>query len=305
MGGKKGGIGTVVGGAIGFAAGGPLGAAVGAGIGGSLGGGMDAADAAQDAATAQAQAAREMRGEVLAQGNKNQREAMALAEATPQELASLGRAYASADMALGREEKMLAAIDPALMEASKQALSLLRGETADINKPMTDMRNMQREQLVNSLRAQYGPGAESSSIGQKALQSFDMQTNSMFAQNQQNALAQTFGIASSDFGGRLQRGISGVQQVGQGYSALQERKLNTQINTGNAMLGALSGTSQQMIQAAGAPYVGDALRGQMWQSIGNAGLNLAATYGGSYLGAKGAAEGAKAGGANPNSPFWE
>lgn len=221
-----------------------------------------AAEAAQRAAEAQLAMATRTREEVLSEGRKLQSDAMEYAAATPQELSILSNALSSQQLQLGREERLLNAIDPALMEASQQALKLLRGETADINKPMQDLRASQRQKLMDSLRAQYGPGAESSSIGQNALRSFDMETNSMFAQNQQSALGQVFGIASSDLGGRSQRALAGLQQIGQGYSALNERRLNTRLNVGNSMLGALSGTSQQMIQNAGAPYVGDALKAQ-------------------------------------------
>lgn len=279
---------------------------IGQGIGnfvGDITGSNRAAEAAQAAAMAQAAEAARQRQALLDQGNKNQREAMALAEATPQELAALNRSYAAADKSLAREQKLLDAIDPALMEASKQALSLLRGESADVNKPMNDMRAMQRQQLVNSLRAQYGPGAESTSIGSKLLQQFDMESNMATAQNQRNALGQVFGIASSDLGSRLTRGIGQVQQVGQGFSALQERKLNTQLNTGNSLMAALSGTQAQMIQSAGAPYVGEALRAQAQQGLFNQAIGLASMYGGNYMGAMGAAKGAAAGGASPNAAF--
>lgn len=238
-----------------------------------------AAQGAADASSYQAQVTRDM---ILRQGAQNVTDADALSAATPEELGALGRSYQAAEQNLGREQKLLAAIDPSLMEASTQALKLLRGETADINKPMTDLRNSQRQQLLSSLRAQYGPGAESSSIGQQALQKFDMETNGMFAQNQQNALAQTFGIATTDLGARQQRGIAGLQQVGQGYSALQERRLNAHQNAATGLLGALSGTSQQMIQAAGAPYVGQALAAQGQQAFGqnlmNAGTQLGSAY---------------------------
>jgi hypothetical protein len=242
-----------------------------------------AGDAAQKSAEAQAAMAAQMRKEVVAQGQTNQVQAMKLAQATPQELAALGRSYGAASQQLDRQQRLLDAIDPAMMEASKQALGLLRGETAGMNKPLTDMRNLQRQQLVNSLRSQYGPGAESSSVGQKALSQFDMQSNDMFAKNQQTSLAQAFGIATNDAGGAAQRGnIAQMQQVGQGYGALQDRLLNTQVNTGNAMLGALSGTSQQMIQSAGAPYVGQAVTAAGDQAMRNQLLQvggMAAMYG--------------------------
>ena len=256
---------------------------------GDITGANQAAEAAQNAANAQARAARQTRSDILTQARRNRQRAGALAEATPQELAALDRAYSSADQALSREERLIAAVDPSIMEASQQALKLLRGETADVNKPLTDLRNSQRQQLVDSLRNQYGPGAESSSLGQQALRRFDMETSSMFAQNQQSALANAFGIATTDLGGRLTRGIGTVQQVGQGYSALQERRLNTELNIGAQTIGALSGTSQQLIQSAGAPYVGDALRAQSQQQLFNTGLQLGAAYftGGASLAAGG------------------
>lgn len=204
-------------------------------------------------------------------------------QASPEELSALGRSLQSSEAALNREERLLSAIDPALMEASSQALRLLRGETADVNKPMNDLRASQRQKLVSSLRSQYGPGAESTSIGQRALQSFDMETNSMFAQNQQSALGQVFGIASSDLGQRQSRGISGLQQVGQGYSAIQERQLGATMNLGAMTVGALSGTSQMGYQAAGAPYVGQALQAQGQAQMGQSMMNMGGNLGMAYL----------------------
>ena len=236
---------------------------------GDISGSNAAAEAAQNAANAQAGAASQTRADILGQSAIAKKEGMALADATPEELAALSRSFSSAEQALGREERLLSAIDPALMEASQQALKLLRGEQADVNKPLNQMRQTQRQTLLNSLRAQYGPGAESTAIGQRALQQFDMESNSMFAQNQQNSLGQVFGIASSDLGQRLQRGIGGLEQAGQGYGAIQQRKLATNLNLNAQTLGALTGTSQQMIQAAGAPYAGDVLRAQAQQGLFN------------------------------------
>lgn len=242
--------------------------------------GARAAGAAAGEQSYQAQVTRDM---ILRQGAQNVTDADTLAQASPEELNALGRSYQAASTGLDRESKLLASIDPALMEASDQALKLLRGETASINKPMQDLRNSQRQQLLNSLRSQYGPGAESSSIGQQALQKFDMETNSMFAQNQQSALAQVFNIANTDVGSRQRAGIASLQQVGQGYSALQDRRLNAHMNASTGLLGALSGTSQQMIQTAGAPYVGDAIRAQGQQALGQNLMNTGTGLGTAYL----------------------
>lgn len=198
-------------------------------------------------------------------------EAMDLARATPQELAALDRAYTSAENALTREEKLISAIDPAIMEASKQALSLLRGGDSAAQAPIMQMRNAQRERLMASLRSQYGPGAEFSSIGQQALNQFDMETGLM----QQQVLGNLFQMGTTDVGGRLSRGIGTLQTVGQGYSGLQDRLVNTKMGTAAA----LGGANQAVIQTAGAPFTGQALQGQGLASLGNNMMGTASTFG--------------------------
>lgn len=234
-----------------------------------------AGEAAQGAANAQLSAAQANAGEIKAIGTKTQEESMKLAQATPEELGALGSAYSAADNALKREQRLIDSIDPNIMEANKQALAILRGQSAESNKPLMDMRNSQRGRLVSQLREQYGPGAELSSLGQKALQQFDLESNVLFQQNQQGTLSQLFGIGTTDVGNRLTRGASTLQQVGQGYSALQERILNTRINTGNALSSALAGANASVIQNSGAPYVGAAVAAQGQQAIGQSFTNAA------------------------------
>lgn len=258
---------------------------------GDISGSNAAARAASRAAMDQASMARQMRADILQQSATNSANAFEYASATPQELGILSNALSSQQLQLGREERLLNAIDPALMEASQQALKLLRGETSAATGPMNALRASQRQQLVDSLRSQYGPGAETSSIGQRALNEFDLQTGGQ----QMNALNQVFGIASADLGGRAQRGISGLQQIGQGYSALNERRLNAVQNSGNATLGALAGTQQQMIQGAGAPYVGDALRAQSQQALFNQAVGIGGMAFGNYMGGLGMGKGMASG----------
>lgn len=243
---------------------------VAVGVGGAMvvGGTVASMGAASKAAKAQRKESERMRAAVLAQGKENQEKALALAQATPQELAVLSRANSSAVSALDREEKMLAALDPAIMEASQQALKLLRGESAGATQALVNNRQTQRQSLVNSLRSQFGPSAETSSVGQRALQQFDMETNTMMTNANSNAFNQVFGVATTDLGARTLRANQGLQQVGQGYSALQERLLNTQMNTGNSILSALSGTSAQMIQSAGYNSVGQQILGSSLTSLG-------------------------------------
>jgi len=71
MGGKKGGLGAVLGGAAGFAIGGPAGAALGASLVGGAGGQLDAADGAVDSARSAARLAGLQANEVLKRSEIN------------------------------------------------------------------------------------------------------------------------------------------------------------------------------------------------------------------------------------------
>lgn len=223
----------------------------------------NAANAAQNAAQAQQATASQMRSDVLAQGQQG----MNLAQATPQELAGLSQNYQAASQQLQQQQSLFDAIDPAIMGASQQALSILNGGNAGLTTAMNTQRAQQRSQLVNSLTAQYGPGAETSSVGQQALQQFDSQTAVLSQQTNQSALSQLYGMGQggAQAGAGVQQAMGGLSSATQGYSAIQNR----QLNASNAMMGALSGTSQQMIQSAGAPWAGQAVQAQGQMGMGN------------------------------------
>lgn len=249
-----------------------------------LAGARESSRAAQAAATSQQDAAQRERGAASSLADSINADLTDLSKATPQELNSLQAAYNSSTKQLEREERMIAAIDPSILEASKQALSLLRGETAAANNPLMAARNAQRQQLLNSLRSQYGPGAESTSIGQRALSQFDMESNSMFQQNQQNSLGQMFGIATTDLGARTQRATQNFLPIAQGYGNLQERQVQARQAGGQGQLSAFMGTNQGIMQSAGARYVGQAIQGQALQSTGQQWQNSDSQMMGSAMG---------------------
>lgn len=236
------------------------GIAVGAGI--SYLGAQKSAGAAQASAEAQAAQAAANRSQTMKLLGTSSQSATDLAEASPQELAMLGEQYGVASKNLQRQQELMDSINPALMEASKQALSILRGGPASSTDGIMGVRNQQRQQLINSLKSQYGPGAESSSIGMQALMQFDQQSESM----KQGAMSNLFNLAESGAPqANLMNGLNGLQSVASGYSAIQNRQLNTQL-TG---IGDIAGVQNQMLQTAGAPFVGAALQGQGLGSLGN------------------------------------
>lgn len=240
-------------------------------------GGKQAGDAASGAAKDQMAAANSLRQQELGYADQWGTRMRDISGATPQELNILGQSYNAASRNLAQQQRMMDAIDPALMEASKQALSILRGGPSAANAGVMAQRQAQRSQMVDSLRQQYGPGAENSSMGQRMLSQFDMETQSMAPQ----MLNSLMGVAGQgqQFAQGVQRGISGMNEVGQGYSALQGRMLGAEGQIGANTLGALSGTSQNIMNTAGGQYAGAALQGQGLASLGNNLMNGAAMYG--------------------------
>lgn len=247
---------------------------------GEVSGANKAAQAAERSALAQ-----------QAEAKKQRDQAMDLAKATPKELQAFNRQLEAAESNLVRRERMISAIDPAIMEASEQVLSLLRGEESGMTRAANEQRTRQRTELVNQLRSQYGPGAETTSVGRRILDQFDSETNMITQQQQQGALSQVFGIAGQGMGLADTSGILGsLGAAGQNFSNLQGRQLNAHL-----------GLAAPQIQAAGAQYVGDMVKAQSQMQLFNQLANAGMTYlTGGLSGAAGAAGGG--GGLGPLTP---
>ena len=250
----------------------------GSGLGGIVSGvfgGDDAAKAAQGAAMAQQGAA----------GNFYNTQASIINPATVQGLASFDRDIKNQEKNLSRQEQLISQLDPTIIEASQQALRLLKGEQSSALGPAQNQRNQQRQKLLNQLREQLGPGAETSTAGIQALTRFDSETNNLLAGQQQSALA-NLGNVSAQFTSQrpdMFREIAGLSSFGQGRSQLQFQQAS-----------ALGQAMAPMLGTAGAQYTGQLVRGQQGQAWGNklfeagvSGATAAATGGAS--GAAGAA----------------
>jgi hypothetical protein len=222
-------------------------AVVGVGLASQAIGGSQAASAAGKAARAQQKAA------------ARQQKMAIEASKSPQELESLERSLATQDKALARQEKLVEAIDPVTLEASRQALGLLRGEESKALDPIRRQRQRQRKAMIDTLREQLGPGAETSSAGIQALQNFDTQTSEQIEGAQSGALGQLFGIANTGSQGRqLQQVSQGFGNVASGFGARANRQVN-----------AITGTASNIVGTAGAGQVAAGLRGQSLSSFGS------------------------------------
>ena len=124
----------------------------------------------------------------LAQAQRDRQLALQAGVPSTQELEQMAQQIELQNRAILRQEKLLAAIDPTILEAGAQALKLLRGEESRTLAPLRAERERQRQTLLNKLRKQLGTGAESSTTGLEALNRFDSETAGLMADKQQAVL---------------------------------------------------------------------------------------------------------------------
>lgn len=223
------------------------------------------AGAAQNAALAQ-------QGEA---GRAYQQTADIVNPATVQGLLAFDKDIANQSRNLERQEKLISQIDPTLIEASQQALKLLRGEESSTLNPLRNQRAQQRQKLLNSLREQLGPGAETSTAGIQALTKFDSETDNLFSNAQQNAI-QGLGNTANQFNATrpdMNREIMSLAGLNQGRTGLQFNQASL-----------LNQARQGVINNAGAQYTKDVMTGKQNQAFGQqmltAGITAAATMAG-------------------------
>lgn len=255
----------------------------GGGGGGLLGGigetlfGDGGAGAAGNAAMAQQRAAQQQYAETSKRINAaeaySRQAGEQLGAATVSGLASLDRDLQLQEKNISRQEQLISQLDPTIIEASQQALRLLRGESASTLGPLKAQRDQQRQKLLSSLREQLGPGAETSTAGIQALTRFDAETDNLFAGAQQQALS-TLGGLSSQFTSQrpdMFREIMGRSSLGQqkyGLGANQAQFTMGQGQFGLQAAGLLNQAANPMLQSAGAEYTADVIRGQQQRKFG-------------------------------------
>ena len=226
-------------------------------------------DAAREAASGAQRAAEAQ----LAEERATRAAALEFADFTPEELAQIESTIALNEQDIERKQELLDSADPALIEAGRQALQLLRGEEAKTLDPIRRQRQEDRLKLEDNLRSQLGTGFATSSAGIQALNDFDSETGSFLAVEQDRSLGRLLGTAQN---------VEGLASI--------TGNIATGGNLAN-LLGAgrrrgIAAITQTPITQAGAPFVGDVLGAQaqgrfaagVAGSIGT-GLSLAAILG--------------------------
>lgn len=278
--------GAMMGGMMG-AMGGPVGIGAGALIGGGMGliggmaGGKGAAKSRKAASDAAWQQLRHQRMAIAMGQNMQKRTKSLMDKMSVAALADYDKALAAQERNIGRQEQLIAQIDPTMIEASQQALKLMRGETASTLAPLKRQRDMQKQKLLSRLREQLGPGAETSTAGMQAINRFDSETDSLFAGAQQQAI-QNLGGTFGQFGNyRPNMGNEAVTfgnlAAGKANVYATSAQLNNQAEQAlaNAWMGAAG--------SAGAGSVGAMMQGQYQQNQMNQLMQTGAQLGTAYM----------------------
>jgi hypothetical protein len=234
--------------------------AAGAGLAGQFITGRRIAEAQAGAAEAE-----------LAEARRTREQAIELAEPTPEELAQIDRAVELNEQDIARKTKLIEASDPAIIEAGRQALQLLRGEEARTLDPVRRARQEQRERLQDTLRSELGSGFATSTAGQQALNRFDQETDSLLAQEQDRSLGRLLGVAERT---TQQQGLAGAVRRTGGLADLIAAP-------GRRQASLISQTP--ITPFAGAQFVGDIKRAQNLQNLFGQLTGISAAAGGALL----------------------
>lgn len=245
----------------------------------AIGGAAMSAGAAAGIAGAQKSAADEATGRIRDAAGPTAQELSQI----DSQIKNQGRAMQFQEAALKRDEKILGALDPSLIEAGQQARKLMKGEEAKILGPMKRMRDTQRRELEQRLSQQFGPGYSSSSAGMEALNRFDDQSSMSMAQAQEQAFNSVAGFLG--MGTQIRNQMDTKNQAGfANISNMGAQTLGSMNNIQNRQLNAEKEIAGMKMSTAGSEFAGLA-------SIGNAVGSIGSSFMGGLAGGVGGAIG--------------
>lgn len=249
-----------------------IGTAAGAVAGGVLGlaGSLMGSHAASKAAKAQQAAAKKYQQYV-----QQQTTAATNLVGTPAQMAAHDTALQAQERQVQRQEELAKSINPALIESGKQLKMMLDGSSqAPALKNLSNQRSLQREQLLQSLHEQLGPGAENSSAGQQALQHFDATTADQMSSANQQYTQMLLGSSLQAPGAMNASGVANEQLSG--INAQDPNIAKANIMMGG--IGAGAQANQSVIGTSGADQVGKSLLGQSLVGLGGNAMTAAGAY---------------------------
>lgn len=224
-----------------------------------------------------------------------QKQALAFAAPTAQELTTLqnqislyNQQYSSSQGQLQQLERQLTdTYGPNIMAQGQQLHEALSGQASGMALDYNQQRARSRSQLEQQLTSQLGPGALTSSVGLQALQNFDFQTNTNYAAIQDQAINSMVGRLGA-LAGDQSNALGNIQNINAGLRASLGQIQGTENAFQTRQIAAANSTNPSVIGSAGSQYVGQNAFGQglgaassaLGQGLGFAGMMNAFGNGG-------------------------
>lgn len=209
---------------------------------------------------------------------RGSKEVIAAAQLQPGEIQSINQILADKQTALdtttaslSKMQAQVDAMDPQVKAAGKNLYDLMSGKAAEMLGPIQAQIDLQRKQMMSNLSSQMGPGFMSSTAGLQAMTNFDIQTSSLVAQTQFQAISQASNVYSSTAGMQQQGQNAITSQFGSAWQlaqnansvALQANQYGANRVTSATEFGQQmqQNAQQNMMGMAGGQFAGDAYLG--------------------------------------------
>jgi hypothetical protein len=293
------------------------------------GGAKSQADAAEQAGQATLDAANkqvQMSQDALQQQIQARADAIkqiqGIAGLSPEEINSINQILTTKTTALNsslssiaKQQSQLDAMDPQVKQAGQDLYDLLTGHASAVLAPMQQQMARQRQNMMDSLSSQLGPGFMTSSAGINAIVQFDEQSAVTLQNAQLNAVSQMTSTYGSLAGMQNQGQNAVTSQTGEAFgramtadqSVLQANQFATQRMMAGT-LGAMStnpvnfmapvDAQGNVIANASGPFSGQKVMGQASQAFGNSIFNMVPNMIGASSGGSGGGGGGGGGGGN-------
>lgn len=192
------------------------------------------------------------------------------------EIIQLQRAVQTNQQDIVRQQRILDSTDPAVIEAGKQALNLMKGVESSTLAPLRSKLQKDEQTLRGKLLKQLGPGYENSTAGIQALNAFQESSSNALSNAQQTAINSYLGTAQNFSSQGLSQQTSQAGTLGSLYGNIAQRKVSavqgSPINAGLQYAGEMASAQAKQQNFGQLMQIGGMAVGAVTGGIGGAAL---------------------------------
>lgn len=255
-----------------------------AGVGATIAGALIQKNAAENAANAQSQATLQALQMQIDERKRITDQATQAAQMSPNEINAInslltdkGAALQQTQNSIDKQQAQLDAMDPQVKAAGSELYSLLTGQSTKVLQPIQQQLQRQRNERMNELASQLGPGFMTTSAGIEAMNKFDTDAAATLNNVQQNYLSNItqsyLGLAGTENQGQAAVTAANNNLFAQ-QTAVDQTVLGAYQNVQGRIENAITGQTNQPVDfqapaaVAGNAYAGANIFGQAIGGIG-------------------------------------